>query len=130
MKSIAICDRKHCARTLKGLKNIVFGKTGTAAALPLVFLLAGCAGPSGQASLPHYRCDQGIEFSVNFVDDTAVLNGSGGQDVLYRNAGGQGDMQRFYSNPRTQAEFGLGSSGREAILRYPLRPLVARCARD
>lgn len=124
------------ARALKSLKKLtkeIFKRAGAAAALPLVLVIAACAGPSrpsGQASLPHYRCEQGIEFSVNFVDDTAVLNGSGGQDVLYRNAGGQGDMQRFYSNPRMQAEFGLGSSGREAMLRYPLRPLVARCAQD
>jgi hypothetical protein len=29
-----------------------------------------------------------------------------------------------------RAEFGLGASGREAVLRYPLLPLVARCVRD
>jgi hypothetical protein len=36
----------------------------------------------------------------------------------------------IYSNPRMKAEFGLGATGREAIVRYPLLPLAARCARD
>ncbi len=84
----------------------------------------------GEAALPHYRCEHGIEFSVKFVDDSAVLNGSRGYDVLYRDAGGQGDKQTVFSNPRMRAEFGLGTSGREAVLRYPLLPLVARCVRD
>ena len=130
MKSIANYARRYCATALKDIKNMISTKIGPAAALSLPLLLAACAGPVSQAGLPHYRCEHGITFSVNFVDDSAVLNGSGGQDVLYRNAGGQGEMQRFYSNPRMQAEFGLGASGREAILRYPLLPLVARCARD
>ncbi len=133
MKSIANYGRSMRARALKGLKNGFLVRSGALAAVPLALALAGCAAPSGssgQATLPHYRCEQGIDFSVNFVDDSAVLNGSGGQDVLFRTAGGQGDMQRFYSNPRMKAEFGLGASGREAILRYPLLPLVVRCARD
>ena len=130
MKSIANYARSKGARPIKGLKNRFVARTGAAAAVPLALALAGCAGPSGQATLPHYRCEQGIDFSVNFVDDSAVLNGSGGQDVLFRTAGGQGDMQRFYRNSRMKAEFGLGASGREAILRYPLLPLVVRCAQD
>ncbi|MES2973152.1 MAG: hypothetical protein V4757_06065 [Pseudomonadota bacterium] len=93
-------------------------------------LLAGCAGMGPAADLPRYRCEHGIEFTVKFVDDTAVLDGSRGYDVLYRDAGGQTPSQSVYSNPRMRAEFGLGATGREAILRYPLLPLVARCARD
>ena len=136
MKSIANYARSMRARALKFLKKRFLARTKVVAAVPLALALAGCAGPSGpsgplgQATLPRYRCEQGINFSVNFVDDSAVLNGSGGQDVLFRTAGGQGDMQRFYSNPRMKAEFGLGASGREAVLRYPLLPLVVRCARD
>ena len=113
-------------------------------ALGLVFcgVLAGCAGTgfgSGSSSSgPVYRCEHGIAFTVKFADNTAVLSGArtpkgnsgaNDQDVLLRDAGGQGN-QAFYSNPRMRAEFGLGASGREATLRYPLLPLVARCVRD
>ena len=109
-------------------------------ALGLVFcsVLAGCAS-TGSGSGPVYRCEHGIAFTVKFADNTAVLtgartpsgnSGAGDQDVLLRDAGGQGAQQAFYSNPRMRAEFGLGASGREAVLRYPLLPLVARCMRD
>lgn len=93
-------------------------------------LLAGCAGIGPGAEAPRYRCEHGISFTAKFVDDTAILDGTRGYDVLYRDAGGQTPQQAVYSNPRMRAEFGLGASGREAILRYPLLPLVARCARD
>jgi hypothetical protein len=102
-------------------------------------VLAGCAGTGFGGAGPIYRCEHGIAFSVKFADNTAVLSGAhtpsgnsglGDQDVLLRDAGGQGAQQAFYSNPRMRAEFGLGASGREAILRYPLLPLVARCMRD
>ena len=53
-----------------------------------------------------------------------------GSDVLLRDAGGITPQQTVYSNARMRAEFGLGASGREAILRYPLAPLVAHCVRD
>ena len=103
-----------------------------ALAAPLV-LLTACANNKGwQAETPLYRCEAGIEFRARFIDDTAVLDGSGaanGYDVLYRNAGGTGD-QTHYRNARVRAEFGLGPTGREAILRYPLLPLVVRCVRD
>lgn len=96
--------------------------------------LAGCAGlssrgPSAALSTPVYRCEQGLQFSVRFVNDTAVLKGARGDDVLLRDAGGQG-MQTIYSNLRLRAEFGLGASGREAALQYLQPPLVARCVRD
>ena len=77
-----------------------------------------------------YRCEQGIEFSVKFVDDSALIDSSRGYNVLFRDAGGQGEGQTFYSNAVVRAEFGLGASGREAVLRYPLLPLVVRCVRD
>ncbi|CAN5126620.1 hypothetical protein BH10PSE16_BH10PSE16_22740 [soil metagenome] len=93
--------------------------------------LAGCAGirrsaPSGSQV---YQCDHQLQFSVSFANDTAVLKGARGDDVLLRDAGGQG-AQTVYSNPRLRAEFGLGASGREAMLQYFQRPLVVRCVRD
>jgi len=102
----------------------------TGAALLAAAVLGGCAGGSGPGTGPLYRCEHGIEFRVRFVDDTALLDGPGGQDLLQRDAGGEGPRQTVYSNPRMRAEFGLGASGREAVLRYPLLPLVARCVRD
>lgn len=95
-----------------------------------LFVLTACAGRGWQSPVPLYRCEQGIEFTARFIDDTAVLDGTRGYDVLYRDAGGQGSQQTVYSNPRMRAEFGLGASGREAVLRYPLLPLSARCVRD
>ena len=93
--------------------------------------VAPSSAPQRGAGLPHYRCDQGIEFSVRFIDDTAVLDaGSHGDDVLLRDAGGATPQQRVYSNPRMRAEFGLGVSGREAILRYAQPPLSAHCMQD
>ncbi len=95
--------------------------------------VAGCAalGPGDSAASDRYRCEHGIAFTVQFRDDTAVLDaGARGYDVLYRDAGGLTPAQSVFSNPRTRAEFGLGASGGEAILRYPLLPLVARCVRD
>ena len=101
-------------------------------AMTFALLLTGCAtGNFGSASPgQRYRCEQGIEFSVKFVDDSALIDSSRGYNVLYRDAGGQGEGQTVYSNAMVRAEFGLGASGREAVLRYPLLPLVARCVRD
>ena len=113
------------------------GPRGTAAALlsAMAFalvLLAGCAtGNFGSSSTgQRYRCEQGIEFSVKFVDDSALIDSSRGYNVLLRDAGGQGEGQTVYSNAVVRAEFGLGASGREAVLRYPLLPLVVRCVRE
>ena len=95
--------------------------------------LMGCAGTADKnapAEAPLYRCENAIEFRARFIDNSAVLDGSRGHDVLYRDAGGVTPGQTVYSNIRMRAEFGLGSSGREAILRYPLLPLVVRCVRE
>lgn len=93
--------------------------------------LAGCAGPGGPGAHPgaFYRCENGIEFRARFVDGSALLDGPGGRDVLERKADAPPGAS-VYRNPRMQAEFNLGASGREAVLRYPLLPLVARCVRD
>ncbi len=98
--------------------------------LPLVAVLAACAGsgaPTGQQS---WRCENGIDFRVRFVDDSALIDGPRSSEVLFRDAGGQGPQQSVYRNATMRAEFGLGASGREARLSYPLLPLTARCVRD
>ena len=101
------------------------------AALPAPTPAAAASAPSHVAGLPHYRCDQGIEFSVRFADDTAVLDAGGrGNDVLLRDAGGATPQQTVYSNPRMRAEFGLGTSGREALLHYAQPPVTAHCRQD
>jgi len=94
-------------------------------------LAAGCAMQATEPPPALYRCEYNLEFTVRFIDDTAVLDaGLRGRDVLYRDAGGATPQQSVYSSPRMRAEFGLGASGREAIVRYPLLPLVARCAKE
>ena len=86
---------------------------------------------SPAASLQRYRCDQNFEFSVRFTDDSAVIDaGSRGNDVLLRDAGGVTPQQTVYSNSQLRAEFGLGASGREAILRYLAPQLVVNCVKD
>ncbi len=96
--------------------------------------ITGCTalGPAGTgAAPPHYRCGHQIAFSVRFEGDSALLDGgANGSDVLLRDAGGLTPQQKVYSNARMRAEFGLGPNGTEAILRYPLLPLVAHCLRD
>jgi hypothetical protein len=87
--------------------------------------------PQRATGLPHYRCDQGVEFTVRFSDDTAVVDaGPRGNDVLLRDAGGATPQQTVYSNPRMRAEFGLGVTGREALLRYAQPPLSVHCKQD
>ncbi|OOG48419.1 hypothetical protein [Polaromonas sp. A23] len=98
--------------------------------LATVAFLSACAATGNDSGAARYRCEHGIDFSVRFVDDSALIESSRGSDVLFRDAGGQGASQPVYSNARLRAEFGLGSGGREAMLRYPLLPLVARCVRD
>ena len=110
--------KKHAGRQVGALITLA----GMAAAL------AGCAGPSA-SELTHYRCDDGLTFTVRFIDGSAILKGARGDDVLLRDAGGQGE-QTVYSNPRMRAEFGLGASGREAVLHYPVAPLATRCVRE
>ena len=103
----------------------------SAMAFALVLLTGCAAGNLGSSSADQrYRCEQGIEFSVKFVDDSALIDSSRGYDVLFRDAGGQGEGQTVYSNAVVRAEFGLGAGGREARLSYPLLPLVVRCVRD
>ena len=82
------------------------------------------------AQADRYRCENDIAFTVRFLDDSAAINSNRGYDMLYRDAGGLTPSQTVYSNPRMRAEFGLGTTGKEAILRYLLQPVVVRCVRD
>jgi hypothetical protein len=100
------------------------------AAMTAALTLAGCAGFGNTSTGQRYRCEQGIEFGVKFVDDSALIDSNRGYNVLFRDAGGQTESQPVYSSAVVRAEFGLGASGREAVLRYPLLPLVVRCVRD
>ena len=114
-------------------------KAAFQATLKATFLgaaLAGCtSGPVGKP-LPYYRCEYGIEFTAKFVDDSVAVESTRGYDVLYR--GGKyastpanaKPNSSEYSNARMQIEFNLGVTQREAIVRYPLLPLVSRCVRD
>ena len=112
-----------------------------ATSVMVLLWLSGCAsvgvpptepratGPA--SSSPRYRCDQGIAFTVRFTDDTAVVDaGPRGSEVLLRDAGGATPQQTVYSNSRMRAEFGLGTTGREAMLRYASPPLAAHCVQE
>ena len=97
--------------------------------------LAGCAVDSSQrktadadTNLTRYRCENDVAFTVKFANDSATINR--GYEVLYRTAGGLSAEQTVYANPRMRAEFGLGTAGNQAILRYLLQPVVVRCVRD
>jgi hypothetical protein len=101
--------------------------------MTLCTLLSGCATDSSMlktAEADRYRCENDIAFSVRFAEDSAAINSNRGYEVLYRDASGLTPSQTVYGNPRMRAEFGLGTTGREAILRYLLQPLVVRCVRD
>ena len=99
--------------------------------------LCGCASEASLLKTPEaarYRCQadnkDDVGFTVRFANDSATINSNRGYEVLYRTAGGLTPSQTVYSNPRMRAEFGLGASGNEAILRYLLQPVALRCARD
>lgn len=95
-------------------------------------VLAGCASGAGGAAVsgqPVYRCDNGLEFTARFVDDSVVLKSAGAEDVLLRDAGGQGEQQPVFSSARLRAQFGLGAGAREVLLQYAAPPLAVRCQR-
>jgi hypothetical protein len=102
-------------------------------------LLAACVNsPSTAAAaaskpLDFYRCEYGIEFTARFVDGSVTLDSSRGYDVLVKDSKPSASPNLApveYSNPRMNATFNLGVSGREAVVRYPLLPLVSRCVRE
>jgi hypothetical protein len=112
-------------------------RSAGALTLAAMAALAGCAGaPPTTKPLPLYRCEYGIEFTAKFVDDSVAVQSTRGYDVLYK--GGKyastpanaKPSSNEYSNPRMQIEFNLGPTQSEAIVRYPLLPLISRCVRD
>jgi hypothetical protein len=126
-------------------------RTRFAITLIATLLLAACASPpprsqavpepapvsqqastaAAQAPLPHYRCDQGISFTVRFDDGSADIDaGARGRETLWRDAGGVTPAQSVYSSTSMKAEFGLDPDGRGAKLNYVSPPLEAHCLRD
>lgn len=96
----------------------------------LAALLGGCAGFDAPRA-EQYRCERNFDFAVRFVDDSALLDsGPRGRDTLLRDAGGQGPNQSVFRSDRVKAEFGLGASGREAVVHYYTLPLVVKCVRE
>ena len=102
-------------------------------ALAACCALTSCATDSDMlknTEAERYRCENDIAFTVKFANASATVNSNRGYEVLLRTAGGLTPTQTVFINPRMRAEFGLGTSGREAILRYLLQPVVVRCARE
>ena len=66
---------------------------------------------------------------MRFIDDSAVINGIRGFEVLLRDTGGVTPEQTVFSNARIRAEFGHGANGRDALSRYPPEALELRCVR-
>jgi hypothetical protein len=126
-KLIAANARIHWAGGLNGLFSRRFAACG------LALLLAGCAASGSSRNLaeaPHYRCEQGVEFTLRQQGPDAVVDSNRGYEVLQRDAGGQGPAQTVFSNPRLRGEFGLGAEANEASLRFLPTPLAVRCVRD
>ena len=118
---------------MKKQSNVAVKWSYIAIQIIVILGLSACAtsqlGGTGQGSLPFYRCEHGIEFTAKFVGESVSLDSSRGYDVLFAATKAAQDNKE-YSNPRMAASFGLGTSGQEAQLRYPLLPLIARCVRD
>jgi hypothetical protein len=112
------------------LSNRVVNMTFSAAS---VVLIAACAQTTATSPpAERYRCEYGIEFSARFADDSVALDTTRGYELLFRDGKPlpAAPKPNEYRNPAMSAEFRLGASGREALLRYPLLPLVVRCVRD
>ena len=99
---------------------------------PLLVTLAALAGCAGQAPSngTMYRCEHDLRMSVEFRGNAVVLDSRQGYDILYRLEGDGPGPVAHYANTRMSAEFGLGPQGREAVIHYPLLPLVARCVTE
>jgi hypothetical protein len=87
---------------------------------------------AAEAAVPHYRCELGIEFTARFQGESVTLDSTRGYELLFRDAKplpnpADPPKPNEYRNARMSAEFKLGANGREALLRYPLLPLVVRC---
>lgn len=101
--------------------------------VPAVALLAACANTNAPEPVAQrYRCELGIEFSARFSGESVALDSSRGYEMLFKDAKPLPAPPKpdEYRNPRMSVEFNLGKEGNEALLRYPLLPLVARCVKD
>ncbi|NJS36693.1 MAG: hypothetical protein HC765_10235 [Brachymonas sp.] len=89
-----------------------------------------------EPAVQRYRCEAGVEFSARFSGESVALDTTRGYELLFRDAKPQTTnppdtpKPNEYRNGRMSAEFNLGANGREALLRYPLLPLVLRCVKD
>jgi hypothetical protein len=88
--------------------------------------LSACTAPAPSAPLPYYRCEHGVEFTARFIDESVALDSNRGYEILQQKSKDKNE----FSNSRMAVAFGLGGTGREAVLRFPLLPLIARCVRD
>jgi hypothetical protein len=98
-----------------------------------VALLSACAsGPDTSAPAQRYRCEANVEFSARFSGESVAIDSTRGYELLFRDAKPLPNPPKphEYRNPIMSAEFNLGKDGREAMLRYPLLPLVLRCVKD
>jgi hypothetical protein len=108
------------------VKEFKMQRQKTSLFILIALALTGCAQTSSAPeAAQRYRCELGIEFSARFSGDSVALDTSRGYELLFRDG-----KPNEYRNPRMSAEFKLGKDGREALLRYPLLPLAARCVLD
>jgi hypothetical protein len=101
--------------------------------LSTTLLLAACASPSApELQLQRYRCEFGIEFAARFSGESVALDSTRGYEMLFKDAKPLPELPKpnEYRNSRMSVEFNLGKDGNEALLRYPLLPLAARCVKD
>lgn len=107
-------------------------KTQWFAVTGLMFLSACSSVQFPESQVQRYRCEAGVEFSARFSGESVALDTSRGYELLFRDAKPLPDPPKpnEYRNGRMSAEFNLGANGREALLRYPLLPLVLRCVKD
>ena len=101
--------------------------------IALCSVLAACASSSApEPQAQRYRCELGIEFSARFSGESVALDSSRGYEMLFKDAKPLPvpPKPNEYRNPRMSVEFNLGKDGNEALLRYPLLPLIARCVKD
>ena len=128
---------KYIANSVtNGCNGFVCASPRLLSTVTLTLLLGACAiraaTPEATGPLPSFRCEYDIQFTAKFTGDSVTLDSSRGYDVLFRgdkNANNPKNPNE-YGNPRMSAEFKLGASGKEALLRYPLLPLAARCVQD
>jgi len=81
--------------------------------------------------LPHFRCDNNVEFDMRFIDGSAELTFANREPAtLLRDAGGTTPQETVYSSTDLKANFGLEPGGRGAKLNFAAPPLEARCLRD